>query len=289
VTRPAVSVVVPFLGTAQEARAVGERFAAVRLDPGDERVIADNGEPPAVPGDLPGFRVVRAREYASAGCARNAGAAAAGGEWILFCDADVEPAADLVERYFDPPPDARVGILAGAVVDHPEGDTLAARLARETEAMSQRATLANPFLPYALTANCAFRAEAFRAAGGFVADVQWGEDADLCWKLQRLGWALEERPDAVVHHRNRETLRAVWRQRARHGRGAAWLDRRWPGSMPRWGFAALARDSARRLAGGVRARARGERGQAALEAAVVSAWWAYAFGRLTPNRAQRRA
>ena len=40
------------------------------------------------------------------------------------------------------------------------------------------------------------------------------------------------RPSAVVTHHNRVTLRALARQRARHGSGAAWLDRHYPGRFP---------------------------------------------------------
>ena len=279
-------MVVPFTGAPEQARAAAARFAPFAAR-GDQVVLADNADPPAAPDGLPGVEVVPARGHASAGCARNAGAERARGEWIVFCDADVEPAPDLLDRYFQPPPGPRCAILAGAVIDHPEGDGIAARLARATETMSQRHTLDNPYLPYAITANCAVRAAAFREVGGFVADVQWGEDADLCWRLVRAGWEIEERPAAVVHHRNRDTLRAVWRQRARWGRGAAWLDARYPGSMPRWGLAALARESAARLARGTRGRLRGERGRLALEAATVSTLWAYELGRLTPNRARR--
>ena len=282
-----MTLVVPFTGGPDLGREVAERFGAVLRRDGDRVVVADNSPSPAVPEDVPGVDVARAPRFASAGHARNAGAAGADTEWLVFCDADVEPIPGFLDLYFDPPPRPRTAILAGGVVDHPEGDSLAARLARETRSMSQDATLSNPYLPFAITANCGFRTSAFREMGGFKEDIQWGEEADLCWRLQRAGWELEERSHALVHHRNRETMRGLWRQRARHGRGAGWLEHEYPGAMPRWGLAALLRDSLVRLAIGARALVGGRRGQLSLEAAKVSGWWAFELGRRTSNRARR--
>ncbi len=47
--------------------------------------------------------------------ARNAGAARARGEWILFLDADCRPAPTLLDDYFTAPVVAAVGVLAGEV------------------------------------------------------------------------------------------------------------------------------------------------------------------------------
>lgn len=286
--RPPVTIVVPFAGSGAELDVVVRRFAAVKRGDGDEVIVVQNSPSGPGAGAADDVRIVPAPEVASSYYARNRGAELAQGEWILFCDADTEPDAGLVDSYFEPVPDERTGILAGAVHDHVAGDSLAARLARETAAMSQRTTLDNPFMPYAITANCAIRAAAFRQAGGFEASIRSGGDADLCWRLQRLGWGIEERPGAAVQHQNRPTMRAVWRQRLRHGAGAGWLESRYPGAMPRWGLAALVRDSSRRLAGAARSGIAGRREAAALEAAEVSGWWAFELGRRLPNRAARR-
>lgn len=286
--RPPVSVIVPFAGSAEELAAVVRLFAGLRREPGDEVIVVDNG-----PGHRPapaaaGVSVLWAGEIASSYHARNAGARAAGGEWLVFCDSDTEPVGALLDAYFDPSPAARTGILAGGVRDHVIGSGLAAQLARETASMSQERTLRNPYMPYAITANLAVRAEAFEEAGGFEPSVRSAGDADLCWRLQRLGWRLEERHAASVLHRNRESMPALWRQRLRHGAGAAWLEERYPGSMPRWGIAALARDSARELLAALAALVRGERDRAAVRAAIPTGWWAFEIGRRLPNRAARR-
>ena len=284
--RPSATLVVPFVGSPAELEATARRFGAVRRAGPDELVLVDNSPEPAGEPAVEGARVVRDAAVHAPGYARNAGAAVARGDWLVFCDADTEPDPALLERLFDPPPPSAVAILAGGVVDDPQGDSLAARLARETEAMSQRQTLSNPYLPFAITANCAIRRDVFESVGGFDRSIYLGEDADLCWRIQQAGHRLEERPQAVVRHHSRTSLPALWRQRMRHGAGCDWLRVRYPGAMPRWGWAALVRDSALRLLGGARALVGGERGRLALEAATVSGWWAFELGRRTSNAAR---
>jgi hypothetical protein len=261
----------------------------LELRPGDELLIVDNCWPPGPAPALEGVRTASAPEMASPAHARNVGAAASAADWLVFLDADTEPEPALLDRYFDPAPAERTAILAGGVEDRGEGGSLAARMAVATGAMRQDASLRNGFMPYAITANCAIRRAAFEEAGGFEARAQAGEDADLCWRLQRLGWGLEERPRALVRHRSRESLSELWRQRFRHGAGAGWLERRYPGAMPAWGLPALVRDSLQRLGAGAAARFRGDRDELALAATTVSAWWAFELGRrLASNEARVR-
>ena len=120
-----------------------------------------------------------------------------------------------MDGWFAPAPDDAVGVLVGAIRDTAVGDGVAARVAGATGGLDQRVTLANPYLPYGVTANLAVRAQRVSAVGGFEEERRIAEDADLCWRIQRAGWALEERPDAGVDHRSRETLVELWRQRHR--------------------------------------------------------------------------
>jgi GT2 family glycosyltransferase len=157
---------------------------------------------------------------------------AAGGEWLVFLDADTTPEPGLLDAYLDPLPADDVAVLVGAVEDRAERDTTVARYVSARRRMDQRHALGHPYRPYGQTANLAVRAEAFRVVGGFDQEARAGEDADLCWRLQAAGWRLEERPAAIVAHRNRERVRDLLSQMARHGEGLAWLERRHPGSAP---------------------------------------------------------
>ncbi|MDP9293112.1 MAG: glycosyltransferase, partial [Actinomycetota bacterium] len=99
--------------------------------PGDELIIADNTSEGIVPGVVDGrVEVVPAAGRRSASYARNAGAARATNEWLLFIDADCVPPAGLLDQYFAAPPGPRCGVVAGEVAGAPDQDALLARWTR---------------------------------------------------------------------------------------------------------------------------------------------------------------
>jgi GT2 family glycosyltransferase len=279
--RPNASVIVPFLGTDAELESLLAALQRLRRFRADELIVADN-RPAGATRARAGVRVLAAGGRRSPGFARNRGAAHAGGEWLVMIDADTVPEADLLERYFDPPPAPGVGVLAGGIDDlAPPGAGLAARHSAARGHMSQETTLARG---YAQSANMAVRRTAFVAAGGFAEEARAGEDADLCLRLRDAGWGLEARLDARVAHRPRASVPALLRQLARHGAGAAWCERRHPGSFPPTPPAALARRLARDGLRALAAAGRGEREAAAFAALDLLGGCAFEAGRHLSNR-----
>jgi len=270
--RPPASVIVPFAGSDAELAALRERLGALAVRPGDEVIVSDN----------------RGQAIHTPAHARNLAAAEAHCEWLVFLDADAAPDAGLLEAYFDPPPGPRTAVLAGAIADAaPPRAGLVARHALARGQMSHRRTLERAGTPYAQTANCAVRRSAFQEVGGFVDRARAGEDADLCFRLSRAGWELEERPAARVSHRPRATVRAWLCQLAVHGSGAQWLESRWPGEFPAPGALALAARVGRHLAQAAATLLRGRGEQAAFALLDAAGALAFELGRLRDNTRQR--
>jgi mycofactocin glycosyltransferase len=235
-----VSVVVPFRAGSGQAARLAAVLDSIGRGPDDELIVADNtdhGLGAEVLGSV--ARVVRATGERSSYHARNVGARLASNQWILFVDADCEPAPDLLDRYFAEPVADDCGLLAGAIVGVGDQSSLLARYTRDRAFYDgERGLGANGSLEggAAPTGNLLVRRAAFEQLGGFEEGIRSAGDFDFCWRAQAAGWRLLRRPDASVAHRHREHLRSFLSMLARYGSGAGWINRRYPGSSPRWGL-----------------------------------------------------
>ncbi|HEX8975930.1 MAG TPA: glycosyltransferase family 2 protein [Solirubrobacteraceae bacterium] len=228
-TRPGVSVVMPFAGSAGDGAEALAALGALQTGGEDELILADNS---GLGLRSERVRVIPVTGERSPSHARNVGAEQAGRDWILFLDADCRAVPDILERYFARPVAASVGALAGEVAPAPGGGSLAERYGVARSFLGQGAHLAHPFLPRAVAANLLVRREAFAAVGGFYEGVRAAEDTDFSWRLQKAGWELVARPEARVEHRYRTTLEGLRRQWRGYAAGRAWLARRYEDFEP---------------------------------------------------------
>jgi len=285
-------VIVPFKGTPGALAELRARLATLALGPGDSALVVDNGPDPLPTPDGP-VPVHWAGQRPTPAFARNAGAERGSAEWIVFCDADVRAPADLLDRYFDPPPEERTGLLGGGVTDEPApGDAgVVARYGHLRGVMSQEQTFDfGDRWGYPKTANVACRRTAFVQVGGFREEIRAAEDADLTYRLRDAGWKVERREHAAVVHSSRTTLRGLVVQQALWGAGGAWVHRRYPGSVPLVGRAGLLRWAVSTTLGGfakaLRTRDRDAAIMAVMRPVEALAW---EFGRrLLPNERARR-
>ncbi len=151
--------------------------------------------------------------------------------YVAFLDADCEaPPNWLSDTLRKIRGDEKIAAVGVKLLPGPQ-KTLAERHIVEsaildTDRFWERNALQFPFL---VTAGILLRRKAIRDVGGF--DVTFGrctgEDADICWKLERKGWKLVYLPEIGVIHHHRATIRAMMRQAYWYGQSSSALFARW--------------------------------------------------------------
>jgi glycosyltransferase involved in cell wall biosynthesis len=111
--------------------------------------------------------------------ARNVGAAAASGDWLVFVDADSFPDRALFAELAEAIAGGRC-IGGGATVRFDEADRLAKAAVAAWNAISRR-------LRWAAGSFVFCQAGAFRALGGFSTELYASEEIDFSRRLKRLG------------------------------------------------------------------------------------------------------
>ncbi|GAA5072570.1 glycosyltransferase [Nocardia iowensis] len=147
--------------------------------------------------------------------ARNNGAAAASGDFLVFTDQDdrahpgwlsalVRAAADY---------DAVGGALENTTLNSPE-------VATWRPVPPPEIGFPTHYLPFAHGNNAGYWRAAFEKIGGFDESLDPGEDMDISWRVQQAGLTLGHVPDAMMAYRLRSTHQAVWKQAVVYGHAA---------------------------------------------------------------------
>jgi len=256
--RPFVSVVIPAYNEAENVARCLQAIAGQDY-PWDryEVIVADNGSSDETVkiAKSHGARVVHAVRPGPA-AARNVGAHGARGDILAFIDCDCVASRQWLNQLSDGFDDEGVGAVAGEIRIG-AARTEFERLLGSINYLSQAKHLENPIMPFAATANVAYRRHVFETLGGFDESLRVGEDADLSWRLQRdLDLRIGFQPQAEVEHvRVREsTLWGFCKQRWMHGRGIVARRRKYPDlvhpptlRVSYWNYRALARRGFRLL------------------------------------------
>ncbi len=176
-------------------RAIGSALA--QRDAEIEVIVVGNGaDVPSVPA---GVTVLRLPENVGVAAGRNAGAAAASGDVLLFLDDDGWYPGPGVGRYaaerFAAEPD--LAVLSFRVVDPDGGPGARWHVPRLRAGDPGRSSVVTTFAGGA----CAVRRSALVVAGGLPEAFFYAhEETDLAWRLLGLGYRLEYDAAAVVCH-----------------------------------------------------------------------------------------
>jgi GT2 family glycosyltransferase len=223
---PVISVVVPTKG---RVRSLGRCLEALEsAEYGRDRleiVVSNDRGMQEVESLVAGFKErlrvsTTTPERSGPSAARNAGAAAASGEYVAFTDDDCEPEAGwlwALERSLTANPGAACGGTVrngatgnlGAIATQAVVDALHAGFNRDLDAPR-----------FFASSNVAFPSAAFRSLGGFDEDERYAEDRDLCERWIAAGHRFVSVPDAVVVHMRTLDLREFMGQHYGYGRGA---------------------------------------------------------------------
>ncbi len=193
-----VSVVIP---TYQHGRYVGEAAASALAQEVGERhevIVVDDGSTDGTRGVLRELvaatsgrlRYARLTRNLGRSTARNAGIALARAPIVAFTDGDCSPAPgwlDAATRSFGDP---SVGVVQGATLPRPDRPRPFFNHFIETTRFDGSFS----------TSNVVYRRAALVEVDGFDPSMDWGEDADLGWRVVRAGWGAAFAPDALVHH-----------------------------------------------------------------------------------------
>lgn len=233
-TWPRVSVVVCAYDAADTIAECLEALAVLRY-PDTQIIVVDDGSTDGTGVIAARYPHVRVIETANSGlaAARNVGLEHATGDIVAYTDADVRVDPDWLTYLVQPFMTSGVMAAGGPNVVPPDDSWFAQAVARAPGSPTH-VLLNDRLAEHVPGCNCAFRREALVALGGFnPVFLRAGDDVDLCWRLQALGWTIGFAPAALVWHRHRRSVRAYLRQQSGYGEGETWLMRAHPDKFVR--------------------------------------------------------
>jgi mycofactocin system glycosyltransferase len=213
----------------------GAELLAVGL-PDDTVVVHDAGPNRDLIGERcqrSGFRLVEHAANAGPAAARNTGSDHLDTDVVVFVDTDVELSDDVFSTLLDHFADPQVAAVAPRVrASRGTGLLTAFEQRRSPLDLGARPATVRPdgVVSHVPAAVLAVRSTAFAEVGGFDAELRFGEDVDLVWRLADRGWTVRYAPEVVARHASRSSWRALWRQRRGYGSAAAPLDARHSGA-----------------------------------------------------------
>ncbi len=232
---PFVSVVVPVLNGEET---IGDCLSSLlRMDYPRERreiIVVDNGCTDGTAQIVESFSVRHVREERrGVSYARNRGIEESRGEVLAFIDADCMVSTRWLAELVAPLSEDNVSATAGEIVAYPPTTAAQRYVARRKPYWQE--WVASARVPWFLLGNTAFRRGVFGQIGLFDPSAVGCDDIDFSFRFFGAGLRLNYRRTAIVFHRHRATVGALFAQQMRGGRGRALMWRRYSPYLE-WGW-----------------------------------------------------
>ncbi|MBI4003359.1 MAG: glycosyltransferase [Nitrospira defluvii] len=239
-----VTVVIPAYNATKTIGDGLEAFARQSFQAAEvEIIIVDDGSTDGTPEyieryvknwgpEQPRLRVMRQAHQGPA-AARNLGAEAAQGEFLLFTDADCVPHLDWIKEMVAPFQSPSIAAVKGAYKTKQR--SLVARFAQAEFEARYRQLAAAEYVDVVFSYSAGFRREIFRTIGGFdtsfpVAD---NEDTDLSYRVATAGYKIKFNPAAIIYHQHPATLKQYLRKKHSRAYWRVMVYKRFPGKAIR--------------------------------------------------------
>jgi glycosyltransferase involved in cell wall biosynthesis len=200
-----VTLYIPARNCARTLSAALAGVQAQTADPAEIMLVADarSNDDTLRIARASGLRVIEQRE-GRLGYARNLALTHCRTPWLASCDADVTLEPDWLTRLMERA-EPHVTALSGCTLERLFTDADRWRAVNMPHNWGPL-PLDNPFM---LISEMLARADALRAVGGYLPDLAYGEDSDLCQRLRHAGFTLRYEPGAVAHHDRRDGVESV--------------------------------------------------------------------------------
>jgi glycosyltransferase involved in cell wall biosynthesis len=212
-----ISVVIPVYNSVKTLpeclEALRQQTVAAELY---EVIVVDDGSGDGSADVPPGFgvRVIR-QDHHGAAAARNAGVVAAGGDVVLFTDADCVPAPDWIEQMVAPFADPSLVGVKGIYRTRQPG-LLPRFVQLEYEDKYDRMA-GHDTIDFVDTYSAAYRRSILLEEGEFDSILLAAEDIECSFRLAERGHRLVFNPRAIVYHRHASSLLQYIRRKALYG------------------------------------------------------------------------